>query len=86
VIPTPLAPTDNDGVVNTLRQWDGTPAGFAGLVIADHADVLGMYRRNDPRTGAVINPGLLTSGASFDDDQFFQLCMLIGSLIAKHVR
>lgn len=85
-VPTAFLPTDNDGVVNTLRQWDGTPDSLAAVVVSDHADVLGMYRRSDPLSGKVINPGLLTSGANFGDDQFFRLCTSIGSLIAKHVR
>jgi pimeloyl-ACP methyl ester carboxylesterase len=86
-VPAELLPTDSDGVVNTMRQWDGSGVGFAGVVVADHADVLGLYQRNDPvLPERVIQPGLLTSGAHFQDDQFFQLCGLVGGLIAPHIR
>jgi hypothetical protein len=69
----------NDGVVNTNRQVFGT---FAGLVLADHCDVLGRYRRTDPFDGSILDPGLLTSGAAFGDDQFFALLRLFARGIA----
>jgi pimeloyl-ACP methyl ester carboxylesterase len=85
LLPKPIAelvPGENDGVVNTDRQVYGT---FAGLVSADHCDVLGRYRRTDaePVDGvalgddSVLDPGLLTSGSEFGDDQFFSLIRLI---------
>jgi len=70
----------SDGVVNSARQVDGT---FLGLVVGDHADVLGGYRRADPLDGRVIDPGLLTSGACFGDDQFFALLDLVASGITR---
>jgi pimeloyl-ACP methyl ester carboxylesterase len=84
VAAAPVPPTvdarSNDGVVNTARQVDGT---FLGLVVGDHADVLGRYRRTDPLDGRVLDPGLLTSGARFGDDQFFSLLDLVASGIAR---
>jgi hypothetical protein len=75
----PIDARSSDAVVNTARQVDGT---FAGLVVGDHGDVLGRYRREDPLDGSVIDPGLLTSGARFRDDQFFALLDLIARRIA----
>jgi hypothetical protein len=72
----------NDGVVNTARQVDGT---FLGTVVGDHADVLGRYRRADPLDGRVIDPGLLTSGARFGDDQFFAVLDVIAGGIGRCV-
>jgi hypothetical protein len=69
----------NDGVVNTNRQCEGL---FAGLIVADHADVLGRYRRADVLDGKLIDPGLLTSGACFDDDRFFALLNRLAAVIA----
>ncbi len=60
----------NDGVVSSLRQAAGQPI---GVVIGDHADVLGRYRRVSPLDGKPIDAGLLTSGASFDDTVFFEM-------------
>jgi pimeloyl-ACP methyl ester carboxylesterase len=66
----PLTAADNDGVVNTARQVLGEPI---ALVVADHADVLGRYRRHSVVDDKVVDPGLLTSGADFGDDPFFEL-------------
>jgi pimeloyl-ACP methyl ester carboxylesterase len=76
----PIDARSSDGVVNTARQVDGA---FAGLVVGDHGDVLGRYRREDPLDGSVIDPGLLTSGARFGDDQFFAVLGLISRSIAR---
>jgi pimeloyl-ACP methyl ester carboxylesterase len=73
----------NDGVVNTNRQVFGN---FAGLVLADHGDVLGRYRRVDALDGSVLDPGLLTSGANFGDDEFFALLGVIAGGIAEVIR
>jgi hypothetical protein len=87
-VPTSLAAWDNDGVVNTARQvdLDGPNATFAGAVLGDHGDVIGLYDRTDPATGRLIEPGLLTSGADFGDDQFFDLVGLVarGIVSALH--
>jgi pimeloyl-ACP methyl ester carboxylesterase len=85
-VPSPIGRGDSDGVVDTDRQVDlgGT---FAGLVLADHGDVVGRYRRTDPlRDGEMIDPGLLTSGARFDDESFFRLLDLVARGIAGVVR
>jgi hypothetical protein len=70
-----LSASSNDGVVNTLRQL---PPGaraedVAGVVIADHADLLGYFDRVDPRTGQESQISIFRSGATFRDDQFFEL-------------
>jgi pimeloyl-ACP methyl ester carboxylesterase len=78
----PIDAGDNDGVVNTQRQVLGE---VIGLVVADHADVLGRYRRSSLIDEKVIDPGLLTSGADFGDDEFFGLLLRIGERIAQMV-
>jgi pimeloyl-ACP methyl ester carboxylesterase len=89
-VPSPIGPEANDGVVNTDRQFDGSPAGPgtggpAGLVLGDHGDVIGLYRRADPLGGKVIEPGLLTSGANFGDNEFFKLIALTARGIAANI-
>lgn len=64
----------NDGVVNTRRQVFGK---LTGIVLADHGDVIGRYRRRDVLDDELLDPGLLTSGAEFGDDQFFALIRLV---------
>jgi pimeloyl-ACP methyl ester carboxylesterase len=83
----PAGPRDSDGVVNTTRQVDrdGPRAEYAGLVIADHGDVIGLYHRIDPIDGEPIEPGLLTSSADFKDDQFFEMLALVAKGILKNV-
>jgi len=71
---------DNDGVVSTLRQVLGEPI---ALVVGDHVDVLGRYRRVSALDEKVIDPGLLTSGAEFGDNDFFALVGRIVDRIAK---
>ena len=71
---------DSDGVVSTVRQAvDGRPV---ALVVADHGDVIGRYRRPDPLDDEPIDEGLLTSGASFGDAEFFELVGCIADGIA----
>jgi pimeloyl-ACP methyl ester carboxylesterase len=71
---------DSDGVVTTRRQVLGE---LIGVVVADHVDVLGRYRRTSLVDDKVIDPGLLTSGANFGDDEFFGLLLRIGDRIAR---
>jgi hypothetical protein len=78
----PIDAGDNDGVVNTQRQILGETI---GVVVGDHADVLGRYRRSSLVDEKVIDPGLLTSGADFGDDEFFGLLLRIGERIARMV-
>jgi pimeloyl-ACP methyl ester carboxylesterase len=73
----------NDAIVNTVRQVDEHGA-FGGLFVGDHADVLGRYRRVDLLDEELLDPGLLTSGAEFDDDQFFMVLDRIADAIARH--
>jgi hypothetical protein len=74
---------DNDGIVSTQRQVLGE---LIGLVIGDHVDVLGRYRRASLVDDMVIDPGLLTSGAEFGDDEFFGLLLRIGDRIARSIQ
>jgi pimeloyl-ACP methyl ester carboxylesterase len=83
LIPEQLDAAVNDGVVNSVRQlMDPEDADeIAGLVVADHFDVVGHYDRalfvTDPKTGKTREEdkvsGLLHSGSRFRDDQFFNL-------------
>jgi pimeloyl-ACP methyl ester carboxylesterase len=62
----------NDGIVNTARQLvEGADLG--GILVADHADVIGDYDRWDKATGLAMDTGIFHSGAGFGDDQFFEL-------------
>jgi pimeloyl-ACP methyl ester carboxylesterase len=79
----PIDAGDNDGVVTTLRQGLGE---LVGVVVGDHVDVLGRYRRASLVDEKVIDPGLLTSGAEFGDDEFFALLLRIGERVALMVR
>ena len=78
----PIDAGDNDGIVTTQRQVLGE---LIGVVVADHVDVLGRYRRASLVDGRVIDPGLLTSGADFGDDEFFGLLLRVGAHIAPLV-
>jgi pimeloyl-ACP methyl ester carboxylesterase len=77
-----VSETDNDGVVTTVRQVLGE---LIGVVVGDHVDVLGRYRRESLVDGKVIDPGLLTSGAEFGDDEFFALLLRIGTRLAHAI-
>src|SRR5438094_10342965 len=71
-----ISSTLNDGVVNTVRQIvnRGRREEVGGLVVADHADALGHYDRQDALIGGrPYNRGLFHSGAAFGDDEFFGL-------------
>ncbi|MBI4509935.1 MAG: hypothetical protein HY698_09890 [Deltaproteobacteria bacterium] len=75
----------NDGIVNTSRQVL-PDAALGGLVVADHADVLGHYERRDPlRDDQPISAGLLHSGSAFGDDEFFTLYARVADAIVPHV-
>jgi pimeloyl-ACP methyl ester carboxylesterase len=78
----PVNRADNDGVVTSQRQVLGD---LIGVIVADHVDVLGRYRRSSLIDHKVIDPGLLTSGATFGDDEFFGLLLRIGDHVAKMV-
>ena len=74
----------NDGIVNTDRQC--VKDALVAVVLADHADVLGRYRRDDALDGRLVDPGLLTSSAYFSDEEFFTLIELMADRIADVVR
>ena len=73
----------NDGVVNSVRQLidPSDPQELAGVIIADHFDVVGHFDRTlwvtDPKTSedkpVNVVSGLLHSGSEFRDNQFFAL-------------
>jgi len=84
----PLSPTLNDGVVNTVRQVvnPDQPDEVGGIVVADHADVLGHYDREDAQVGGKpYNAGLFHSGAAFGDDEFFALYRRVAQAILRVV-
>lgn len=85
VVPDPIDPALNDGIVNTVRQFlPPDVAEFGGLVVADHADVLGHYDRRDSLIdGPPLNEGLFHSGAGFGDDEFFALYQRVAAAVLK---
>jgi pimeloyl-ACP methyl ester carboxylesterase len=74
---------DSDGVVTSQRQILGE---LVAVVIGDHVDVLGRYRRSSLIDDKIIDPGLLTSGAEFGDDEFFGLLSRMGERIAQAIK
>jgi hypothetical protein len=86
-----ITPQLNDGVVNSARQIVNlNEEELAGFVVADHADVLGHYDRQDGLiAGRPFNAGLFHSGAGFGDPQFFELYRRVAQEILHtrtHVR
>jgi len=78
----------SDGVVNSTRQLvDPTdPDELAGIVVADHADVLGHYDRTDMfMDDAPLNLGLFHSGAGFNDNQFYTLYDRVAGVLAQQM-
>lgn len=76
ILPRTIDAQLSDGVVNSARQLlDPSDASqFGGFVVADHADILGHYDRQDALIeGDLLEAGLLHSGAGFGDDEFFSL-------------
>src|SRR2546427_9841477 len=68
-VPT-ISSTLNDGVVNTVRQIvnPGRREEVGGFVVADHADVLGHYDRQDTLIGGEAeNPRPVPPGAGVGD-------------------
>ena len=63
----------------------GTHGGLAatlGVIVGDHADVLGDYDRIDIATEQPMNTGIFRSGAGFGDDQFFELYRRVASALS----
>jgi pimeloyl-ACP methyl ester carboxylesterase len=87
-IPSRIDAGLNDGVVNTARQLidPNDPSQVGGFVVADHADVLGHYDRQDSLIeGEPYNAGLFHSGAGFGDDEFFGLYRRVAQAILKTI-
>jgi len=91
-VATPFDAGFNDGVVNTARQLMDPcdPDELAGIVVADHFDVIGYYDRKmwvvdehgqEQETTAVS--GFLHSGSGFGDEQFFELYRRVGRVIVR---
>jgi len=79
----------NDGVVNSVRQLynPDDPSELAGIVVGDHADVLGHYDRADSLiSGRELNQGLFHSGAGFGDNQFFELYREVARVLVESIR
>lgn len=75
---------DNDGVVDSARQLlteEGDA--LAGVVLGDHADVLGRYDNIDHLIDdRPQQAGTFHSGAIFSDDTFFKLYRDVAKIIA----
>ena len=87
-MPASIDATLNDGVVNTVRQIvkPDKAEEVGGFVVADHADVLGHYDRQDSLVeGSPYNAGLFHSGAGFRDDEFFRLYRRVAQAILKTI-
>jgi hypothetical protein len=91
-LPSTLDAGHNDGVVNSARQLatPDDPAELAGIVVADHFDVVGYYDRHEWRVDADGNDrlvpivsGLMHSGSGFRDEQFFELYRRVAEVIAS---
>jgi pimeloyl-ACP methyl ester carboxylesterase len=93
--PDSLDAGHNDGVVNSARQLlDPSDANeLAGIVIADHFDVVGYYDRymwaenqnGEPEQVQVLG-GLLHSGSNFRDDQLYELYHRVAGVIASTIQ
>jgi hypothetical protein len=82
--PPTFTEATSDGVVNCARQLVNPrdPDELAGIVVADHADVLGHYDRQDAFVDdKPLNLGLFHSGAGFRDDQFYELWRRVAQVL-----
>jgi hypothetical protein len=87
-VPENLEPFDCDGIVNTGAMLPTKGGGLSGLVVADHANVIGHFTRmrdDYEGPGAPIpgDEGLFESGAGFDDAAFFALYQAAATAIAN---
>jgi|GEM_PF-1576858 len=97
-LPDLLDAGHNDGVVNSARQLldPSDPDELAGIVVADHFDVVGYYDRYIWKTDSPgelgedkevqVLAGLLHSGCNFRDDQLFELYHRVADVIAGAVQ
>jgi pimeloyl-ACP methyl ester carboxylesterase len=92
---SPLDGGHNDGIVNAARQLidPHDRSELAGIVVADHFDVVGYYDRHfyradpdDEEREVTMRAGLLHSGSGFRDDEFFELYQRVAKTIASAVR
>lgn len=86
--PETLDAQTNDGVVSTALQLldPDDPDEFGGLVVADHADVIGHYDRKPALLDEQpLNIGLFHSGSGFNDDSFFELYHHIAAAILRNI-
>ena len=89
----PLTASDNDGIVNTGSMLPSRGGRLAGLMVADHADVIGHYPRlrDNPEAPPqkpqwkVDDEGLFDSDAAFDDHDFFTLYGAVAEALAAHM-
>jgi hypothetical protein len=93
--PETLDAGHNDGVVNSARQLldPNDPNELAGIVIADHFDVVGYYDRymwaendNGEAKQVQVLGGLLHSGSNFRDDQLYELYHRVAAVIASTIQ
>jgi len=90
-LPAEIDAGHNDGVVNAARQLidPSDRDELAGIVVADHFDVVGYYDRRmwtadadgHERPTQVLS-GLLHSGSGFRDAEFFELYRRVANTIA----
>jgi len=94
-LPRSLDAGHNDGVVNAARQLldPEQPDELAGIVVADHFDVVGYYDRevwqvdDEGREQQKQKlSGLLHSGSGFRDDQFFELYQRVADVLTEPAR
>lgn len=92
LLPTKIDGGHNDGVVNSARQLidPGEQSELAGIVVGDHFDVMGYYDRHvwsvdeqGHESSNQLLSGLLHSGSSFRDAQFFELYRRVAEVIAE---
>jgi pimeloyl-ACP methyl ester carboxylesterase len=86
----------NDGVVNSAHQLldPDSKEELAGIVVADHADVIGHYDRWELRAGAggrsiawsQFKRGLFRSGSNFRDEQFFELYAAVAEELLRVIK
>ncbi len=77
LLPFPLDPQTNDGIVPALSQVWGR---LGGVAVGDHLDVVGQFRHED--SGKTYSEWLC-SGSGFDEDAFRRLWDQIAREIAE---
>jgi len=83
-----LGARSSDGVVNSaLQLFDpGDPRELGGVVVADHADVIGYYDRPaGPLERRPLQEGMFHSGSGFNDRCFFELYGRVAQAICRSI-